>query len=160
MWALVDTAFYHRKPVLMIVDDDVDQLLLFRISAQRTDVFSEIISAEDGATALNALFSGYLSPAGPPVPMPDVIVTDLKMPDMGGIDFARMVHANEFTCHIPVVMMSSANNPRERDASFAAGCCAFFHKPVELQRLTAIFRSLPKYCDTSVDRFRGEAALR
>ncbi|HYH82261.1 MAG TPA: response regulator, partial [Longimicrobium sp.] len=74
--------------------------------------------------------------------LPDLVLLDLGLPDISGIDVARRIKANPATRHIPVVALTGRDDDGDREALLAAGCSGFWLKPVDTQ---ALIRSLPGY---------------
>lgn len=73
---------------------------------------------------------------------PALVLLDLGLPDMPGLDVARRLKANPATARVPVVALTGRDDPADRDAMLAAGCAAYLVKPVDTQQL---LRSLPGY---------------
>jgi two-component system cell cycle response regulator DivK len=73
---------------------------------------------------------------------PDLVLLDLGLPDISGIDVARSIKGNPATRNIPVVALTGRDDDGSREALLAAGCSAFLLKPVDTQ---ALIRSLPGY---------------
>jgi DNA-binding response OmpR family regulator len=87
---------------------------------------------------------------------PDLILLDLNLPDMNGLEVARFVRRNEKTSHIPILAMSG--DPMDKSKCLEMGCNDFIHKPFTvstlLARLSALIpsRSLPQKCPVMVSR--------
>jgi CheY-like chemotaxis protein len=77
---------------------------------------------------------------------PDLVLLDLGLPDMPGLDVARRIKSSPATAHVPVVALTGRDDPADRDALMAAGCAAYLVKPVDTQ---ALIRSLPGYIATA-----------
>jgi len=73
---------------------------------------------------------------------PDLVLLDLGLPDMPGLDVARRLKANPATARVPVVALTGRDDDVQRAALMAAGCAAYLVKPVDTQQL---IRSLPGY---------------
>ncbi|HEU4559807.1 MAG TPA: response regulator [Longimicrobium sp.] len=73
---------------------------------------------------------------------PDLVLLDLGLPDISGLDVARRIKADPVTRNIPVVALTGRDDDAERQALLSAGCSAFWLKPVDTQ---ALIRSLPGY---------------
>ena len=131
------------KPNLMIIDDDPDQLGLFRIAAERTCLYWRIATAEDGEVAYRQIkeWEDEL-----PRFVPQIVLTDIKMPRMGGVAFAQKLRNDPTLSPIHLIAMSSSNYPPEVNAALEAGCEAFFQKPGDFGKLTEILRQLPVIC--------------
>ena len=129
------------KPVIMIVDDDPDQLLLFVIAAQRTHAFSEVLTANSAQRAISLL---TVRPNR--VHRPDVILTDLRMPGTSGVELTEFLKSRDDTSDIPIVAMSDSDYEVDQAAAYAAGCTGFVYKPTNLHELQDVLRSLKAHC--------------
>lgn len=131
------------KPTLLIIDDDQDQLNLFRLTAERTGLYWRIETATDGREAYEKILR-----AEEEVPrfMPQIVLTDVKMPRMNGIEFVKTLRADPRVPPMQVVAMSSSDYEPEVRAALAAGCCAFFQKPSDFSKLKEWFMELPSVC--------------
>ena len=77
---------------------------------------------------------------------PDLVLLDLGLPDIPGLDVLRRIKANPATARIPVVALTGRDDPADRAALMAAGCAAYLVKPVDTQQL---IRSIPGYIASS-----------
>lgn len=130
---------------LLIVDDDARMRELAATAAQRTGCYTAIVTTDSGVAALELL-------ARPADSLPDVVLTDLSMPEMDGLELTRAIHGNPASAHLPVVMFSSSDRPNDREDSLAAGCIAFFEKPPSLTGLQTLLAGLPDLIARSVTR--------
>jgi CheY-like chemotaxis protein len=73
---------------------------------------------------------------------PDLVLLDLGLPDISGVEVARRIKGDAATRHVPVVALTGRDDPADRDALLSAGCAAVLLKPVDTQ---ALIRSLPGY---------------
>jgi two-component system chemotaxis response regulator CheY len=125
-------------PLLLVVDDDPDQLYVIAHAAGKAGNF-RVETADNAAVAL-AMLQARVHENGP---LPDVILTDLKMPDLNGIEFARDMKRAPELRHIPVVVLTSGACPREERAAGEAGITAFVQKPALFDELVAAIKALP-----------------
>lgn len=119
---------------LLIVDDDPRILELAEYAAREIDLFDLVTLAENGRDGLVKLFGSER--------MPDVILTDLSMPQMDGFEFVQTVKELAVTRHIPVVMFSSSGLIYDQQHAFDAGCAAYFPKPSTLEGLREILENV------------------
>ncbi|HEX8320138.1 response regulator transcription factor [Longimicrobium sp.] len=77
---------------------------------------------------------------------PDLVLLDMGLPDMSGLDVVRRLKANPATVDIPVVALTGRDEDADRQACLAAGCAAYLVKPVDTQRLV---RDLPGFMTAS-----------
>jgi len=113
------------KRSILIIDDSPDdiELTILAIERCRTDLMPYI--ARDGKIALELL--------GESKSLPSLILLDLKMPGMGGVDFLREVRANERLKEIPVIVVTTSNLDADRNESLKAGANAFLHKDFRME---------------------------
>ncbi|SRR5258708_1049982 len=126
-----------RPYYLLIIDDDPDHRLLLKIAAMKTGLYSLMGTPADGQEALEVIKKcederGRL----------DLIITDLKMPRMDGIELTKILLQRPSSWDIPIVCFSSSDHPGDERRVLDAGCRAFFSKNENFHQLTAFFRSL------------------
>ena len=140
---------------LMLVDDNRDLLEFLREAL--SSEFKEIISADSGNKAMKIISSGKL---------PDIIVSDVNMPDGDGYQLCKEIKNNEKYNHIPVVLLASKGAEQHQSASYKIGADGFLPKPFEMETLTELLRGLlrkrsevkKRYLDSSdQDRSFGSA---
>jgi CheY-like chemotaxis protein len=117
------------KPILL-VEDDARDLELTLVALERTQLANEVVIARDGAAALEYLLreGEYAQrPAGNPA----VILLDLKLPKVNGLEVLQAVRASEALRSIPVVMLTSSQEESDVVRSYALGVNAYVVKPVD-----------------------------
>ncbi len=119
---------------LLIVDDDPRILELAEHAARGVGCFRAIRTAVNGADALANLNAHRR--------LPDIILTDLSMPEMDGFEFVAALKAHDGTKAIPVVMFSSSGLHYDEETALAVGCAAFFLKPATLAGLTEVLSKI------------------
>ncbi|NML15648.1 response regulator [Azohydromonas caseinilytica] len=125
------------KPILL-VEDDARDLELTLVALERSQLANEVVIVRDGAAALD-----YLSREGDyaerPAGNPAVILLDLKLPKVNGLEVLQAVRASEVLRSIPVVMLTSSQEESDVVRSYALGVNAYVVKPVEFKQfITAI----------------------
>ena len=118
---------------LLLVDDSTD-LLDFLREALSQD-FAEIMTATSGNKALKLISSGRL---------PDIIVSDVNMPDGDGYRLCSELKDNDKYSHIPIVLLTARGEEKSQSDSFRMGADAFLAKPFEIETLMEVLRSLLK----------------
>jgi CheY-like chemotaxis protein len=131
------------KPSVLLVEDDRDMRTLIRIAAQRAECFSNIRVAADGAAALDILTAASEGGASA---LPDIIVTDLKMAGVNGVELIRSVKTHPLWRHLPIAALTSSDLAEDRAAVEAAGGCGYFVKPANVAQLIEIMKSVPRTC--------------
>lgn len=132
------------KPILLVEDnpDDVDLTIM---ALEKSRVSNEVVVVHDGVEALDYLFgTGDFAGRDSNV-MPQVILLDLNMPRMDGLEFLRQIRADERTKLLPVVILTTSNEDRDRIASYKLGANSFVRKPVDFQQFVAAVQQLGLY---------------
>jgi two-component system, response regulator len=111
---------------VLVVDDDPDDLEITRRALDKIGCGATCIMASRGEEAL-ALLQGLAE-------LPALILLDLKMPGMNGIDTLRQIRSDSRLKHIPVVIVTNSTLESDRRASLAAGANAFLHKAFDLEQ--------------------------
>jgi CheY-like chemotaxis protein len=117
-----------RKPLILIVDDDPSSLML-ATAALEADGF-EVAGSESAEVARNAIAKRK----------PALILMDIGLPGMDGLDFTKELKSSARTASIPIVALTANNMPLYERAARAAGCEGFIAKPVSPAALTAEVR--------------------
>ncbi|HUR58071.1 MAG TPA: response regulator, partial [Opitutaceae bacterium] len=131
---------------LLIVDDNARTRALLEAAARSSALFAQVTSAKDGQDALELL---QRVAQGDPAALPDVVVTDLYMPDFSGAELVGALRGDPVLAGIRRVVISEWDGPAERNACHRAGCHAFFKKPPAGESLQPIIRALAAGCDAS-----------
>jgi CheY-like chemotaxis protein len=128
------------KPILL-VEDDARDLELTLLALERTQLANEVVIMRDGAEALD-----YLQREGEhaerPAGNPAVILLDLKLPKVNGLEVLQAVRASEQLRSIPVVMLTSSQEESDVVRSYALGVNAYVVKPVDFKQFIAAIAEL------------------
>ncbi|MEO8701008.1 MAG: response regulator [Kofleriaceae bacterium] len=128
----------QRIHLLLVEDDDLDVMNVHRALAQAPEVAS-ITVARDGIEALKLL-------RGSELPMERlVIMVDLRMPRMSGLDMLRELRSDSRLKRIPTVVLTTSDDPHDRDAAFCLGAAGYFVKPAAPGRFRQIMDALRSY---------------
>ncbi|MFT4074536.1 MAG: response regulator [Asticcacaulis sp.] len=118
----------HSQPFsVALIEDDEGHASLINRNLQRAGVLNPITRLRDGAEAL-AYFFGDRPPDQPLDRT--VVVLDLNLPDIDGFEILGRLKTDERTRRIPVIVLTTTDNPRDIDRCYALGCNAFMTKPV------------------------------
>ncbi len=115
---------------ILLVEDNPDDAELAIRAFARTPIKSEIAVARDGVEALDYLHAKGGYAAGPPPVPPDVMLLDLNLPRMDGLEVLRNVRADQRTRRLPVVIMSSSMEETDIVRSYELGANSYVRKPV------------------------------
>lgn len=134
------------KPVeLLIVEDNANDLELTLRALKKNNLANNINVARDGAEALDFLFGAGGRPGRAADPSPLVILLDLKLPKVDGLDVLRRVKGDPRTKSIPVVVLTSSREARDIVESYQLGVNSYIVKPVDFERFTDSMRQLGLY---------------
>ena len=141
---------------ILIVDNSDDDVELFRLGLEELALANPIAVCRDGVEAMD-----YLLRRGPHAgragPLPQVVLVDMKMPRMDGIDVLTEVRKHPLLRMLPVVMMTSSTHDRDVEAAYAAGANGFVIKPMGFEQLVASARAIGQYWAV-FNRRPGQAA--
>jgi CheY-like chemotaxis protein len=124
------------KPILL-VEDNPDDVTLFVRTMLAQGLWNEIVVARDGVEALDYLLGTgpYLGQQRGPLPdLPVVVVLDLNMPKMGGLDVLRRIRADERLKFLPVIIFTSSEEEQDMIDSRNLGANAYVHKPADVSQ--------------------------
>ena len=133
------------KSIIMVVEDNQDDLDLTLRAFAKNNILNEIIIARDGVEALDYLFGTGVHEGRDLHVMPEVILLDLKMPRMGGIETLRHIRSNALTKLLPVVVLTSSDEEKDMIASYECGVNSYIRKPVDFNQFVDAVRQLSLY---------------
>jgi len=122
-----------NKVILLVEDNSRDEVLTLR-ALKKSKIINEIIVARDGVEALDYLFgTGKHAGSDPPV-LPQLVLLDLKLPKVDGLEVLRKMRANERTRRLPVVVFTSSSEEEDMIKSYDLGANSYVRKPVESEQ--------------------------
>jgi CheY-like chemotaxis protein len=117
------------QPSILLVEDNPDDAELTVQAFRNNRIANEIIVARDGAEALAILF-GTGERAGAPPELPAVVILDLNLPKVPGIEVLRRIRSTTRTALLPVVVLTTSVEDEDVLASYRNGCNAYVQKPI------------------------------
>ena len=133
----------NQPPILLVEDDPVDEELTLR-AFKKANIANPIVVARDGAEALDLLFATGARSGKAPV-MPTVVLLDLKLPKIDGLEVLRRVRADERTRLIPVVILTSSKQEQDLIEGYASGANSYVRKPVDFAKFVEAIKQLGLY---------------
>lgn len=130
-----------RKTILLVEDNPDDEELTL-LAFQQNHISNTITVARDGAEALDLLFGP--DGAGGTV-QPAIILLDLKLPKVDGLEVLRRIRGDERTKFLPVVVLTSSREEQDLLASYSLGCNSYVRKPVNFAEFLEAVRQLGLY---------------
>lgn len=131
------------RKILLVEDNPDDEFLALR-ALQKNNVANEVIVARDGVEALDYLF-GEGSQAGKAPLEPEVILLDLKLPKIDGLEVLRRIRSDERTRRIPTVVLTTSGETVDIETSYDRGCNSYIRKPVDFEQFMEAVRQLGLY---------------
>jgi two-component system response regulator len=132
------------KQILLVEDNPDDEALTLR-ALQKSNILNEVVVARDGVEALDYLF-GTGSHAGRGAPLqPQLVLLDLKLPKLDGIEVLKRVRADARTRLQPVVILTTSNEERDVLSSYQLGANSYIRKPVDFVQFMDAVRQLGLY---------------
>lgn len=129
---------------ILLVEDNPDDEELTLLAFRQSSVPSRIIVARDGVEALDYLL-GSDDAQRESKAMPVLILLDLKLPRMDGLEVLRRLRANERTCIVPVVILTTSREEQDLIRSYRLGCNSYICKPVDFSRFSEAMQQLGMY---------------
>ena len=131
----------QKEVIVIIVEDDEGHAVLIEKNLRRSGIINQIIHFRDGEEVLDFLFqkddksqrekgNAYL------------LLLDIRMPKIDGIEVLRQIKKDEELCKIPVVMLTTTDDPREVEKCHSLGCSNYITKPVNYTKLVEAIRRL------------------
>jgi len=134
------TAVADHKPVtIVMIEDDEGHARLIERNIRRAGISNEIRHFADGTTALNFLFEGA---QGPLKNGPALILLDLNLPDMNGVDILAKIKAEPGLKRTPVVVLTTTDDKVEIQRCYDLGCNVYITKPVNYESFADAIRQL------------------
>jgi two-component system response regulator len=134
-----------EERVILLVEDNRDDEALTLRALKKNNIKNDVVVAHDGVEALDYLF-GTGSHAGRDLTvMPQVILVDLKLPKVDGLEVLRRVRAHERTRLLPIVILTSSNEERDRINGYGLGANSYVRKPVDFAQFIEVVRQLGLY---------------
>jgi two-component system, response regulator len=119
-----------RKTILLVEDNANDEFLTLR-ALKKYNVANDVIVARDGVEALDYLFCGGPHENRDIRDLPVVVLLDLKLPKIDGLEVLRRVRSDERTRLLPVVILTSSNEERDVINGYKLGTNSYIQKPVD-----------------------------
>ena len=132
------------KKIILLVEDNPDDVELTLEVFESINVANKIIVARNGVEALDYLFGEGIYSAAKPA-LPQLMLLDIKLPKVDGLEVLRRVRTSERTRHLPVVILTSSKEDRDLTRSYDLGVNSYVQKPVDFEQFTQAVRQLGMY---------------
>jgi two-component system, response regulator len=131
--------------IILLVEDNQDDIELTLRAFEKSNIINEIVVAKDGEAALDYLFATGIHAGRDQEVLPEVVLLDLKLPTIHGLDVLRRMRADQRTRRLPVVVLTSSNEEQDVLRSYDLGANSFVQKPVDFAEFIETARHLGLY---------------
>lgn len=133
------------KKTILLVEDNEDDIALTLRALKKNNIGNEVVIARDGAEALEYLFrEGHFADRNDEF-LPQVVLLDLKLPKLSGLELLERIRADERTKYVPVVVLTSSAEESDMVRSYDLGANSFVQKPVDFNEFVIATRQLGLY---------------
>lgn len=130
---------------ILLVEDNPQDIELILRSFKKRNIANPIHVAEDGAQALDFIFCRGEYEQRDKCQLPKVILLDLKLPKINGLEVLKELKSNEHTRHIPVVIVTSSREDPDIKRAYELGANSYIVKPVDFDEFMKVMQSLDYY---------------
>ena len=134
-----------EKKVILLVEDNPDDEELTLRSLSKSKVVNEVVVARDGVEALEYLLGTEEDTENTSRALPEVVLLDLKLPKIDGLEVLRRIRAHKRTRLLPVVVLTSSDEEPDLVESYSLGANSYIRKPVDFTRFADAIRHLELY---------------
>lgn len=134
----------NEKVILLVEDAQRDEELTLR-ALHKNNIKNEVVIARDGAEALDYLFATGAHAGRNTAELPTVVLLDIRLPKIDGLEVLRRIRADERTRLLPVVILTSSKEDKDRLAGYSFGANSFVRKPIEFTEFSDAVRQLGLY---------------
>lgn len=131
--------------IILLVEDNADDETLTLRALRKNNILNEVVTARDGAEALDFLFGRGLFAGRDVTIQPQIILLDLKLPKIDGLEVLRRLRQDPRTRLLPVAILTTSNEERDILASYELGANSYIRKPVDFEQFMEAVRQLGLY---------------
>ena len=133
-----------EKVIFLVEDNANDEELTLR-ALRKSKIVNEVVVARDGAEALDYLFARGAYAARDPLDLPEIVLLDLKLPKVSGLEVLRQIRTAEATKLLPVIMLTSSTEDTDLVSGYRNGANSYVVKPVDFTQFSEAVRQLGMY---------------
>jgi two-component system, response regulator len=133
------------EKVILLVEDNPDDVVLTKMALAKSRVVNKVVVAEDGVEALDYLFGRGKYTGRDPGQLPEIVLLDLKLPRIDGLEVLKQIRDNPKTCLLPVVVLTCSTEDQDIIRSYKGGCNSYITKPVDFNQFVSSVQQLEMY---------------
>jgi CheY-like chemotaxis protein len=130
---------------ILLVEDNSTDAELTMLALKERNIANKLVWVKDGSEALDYLFAKGVYANRQVEAIPKVVLLDLRMPKVDGLEVLRQIKADERTKYIPVVVLTSSKEDRDVVASYGLGANSYISKPVDFDEFSKVVSELGLY---------------
>lgn len=130
---------------ILLVEDNQDDVDLTLRALKKNGISHEVVVSRDGPEALDYLLGSGAYAGRGPAPLPAVVLLDLRLPKLDGLEVLRRIRSHPHTQNLPVVVLTSSKKDVDVVSSYNFGSNSFIQKPVEFPQFIEAVRQLGLY---------------
>ena len=134
-----------QEQVILLVEDNDDDAELALMAFKRAKITNPLVRTRDGVEALDYLFARGAYATRDVSDAPAVVLLDLKLPKLNGLDVLKSVRADDRTKHLPIVILTSSNEDKDRLGAYDHFANSYVIKPVDYDQFVGAARQLGLY---------------
>ena len=134
----------HNRVILLVEDNPRDEALTLR-ALKKSNIVNEVVVARDGVEALDYLFGRGAHAERDTSVIPQLVLLDLKLPKVDGLEVLRRMRADKRTKRLPVVVFTSSSEEEDMLSSYGLGANSYVRKPVEFEHFLEATKQLGLY---------------
>lgn len=134
-----------KNTMILLVEDNRDDEVLTLRALKKHNIGNTVFVARDGAAALDFLFCTGTYADRDPNEMPQLILLDINLPKINGLEVLRHIRNDQRTRRLPVVMLTSSKEEQDLIAAYEGGANSYVRKPVDFMQFTESIKQLGMY---------------
>ncbi|WP_371802634.1 response regulator [Candidatus Lokiarchaeum ossiferum] len=131
--------------IILLVEDNPDDILLTKRALSKNSILNEVVVANDGVQALDYLFGRGKWEGRDTSLKPEVVLLDLKMPKMGGLEVLKEIRENKLTKRLPVIILTTSKEESDVARGYDLGANSYICKPVDFNQFHEAIKQLGLY---------------
>ncbi len=133
------------KPLILLVEDNQDDEELTLLAFEQSELSAQVAVARDGVEALEYLFATGIYADRSTATLPVLILLDIQLPRLNGLEVLQQLRAAPRTRHLPVVILTTSTEQQDLLESYHLGCNSYIQKPVDYDRFLQVLQQLGMY---------------
>lgn len=137
--------YEERKNMILLVEDNPDDIEIIKLALLEGKVKARVSVVRDGVEALDFLFNRGEYADKSQAPKPSIILLDIKLPRLNGIEVLKEIKSNEKLRQIPVIMLTTSSNPKDIRDSYNYSANSYVQKPTNFKDFVELMKTIDTY---------------